>query len=133
MKKFFLDTNFVMDLLIRDEFKPISKQFLTEGVQNNHQLFISYLSVANFAYIIRKQPSENIYKYINTVLNLFHVVHNTEHQIRRAIELQVPDFEDGLQYQAAIDAECDIIITRNSKDFPFAKIPVMSAEEYLRS
>jgi hypothetical protein len=66
-------------------------------------------------------------------LNLFHVVHNTEHQIRRAIELQVPDFEDGLQYQAAIDAECDIIITRNSKDFPFAKIPVMSAEEYLRS
>ncbi len=43
------------------------------------------------------------------------------------------DFEDGLQYYTAIENNQDIIITRDLKDFKEAKIPVMTAEEYLLS
>ena len=53
----------------------------------------------------------------------------------KAIELALAsdfkDFEDGLQYFTAMDNEADVIITRNKKDFANAKIPVMTAEEYL--
>jgi hypothetical protein len=53
----------------------------------------------------------------------------------KAIELSLAsdfnDFEDGLQYFAAMDNESDMIITRNKKDFKNSKIPVMTAGEYL--
>ena len=38
-----------------------------------------------------------------------------------------------LQYQAAKDANCDCIITRNEKDFVFSDIPVMSPASYLKT
>lgn len=41
------------------------------------------------------------------------------------------DFEDGLQYYSALENKIDVIITRNKKDFKNAKIPVLTAKEYL--
>jgi hypothetical protein len=43
------------------------------------------------------------------------------------------DFEDGLQYFSAIENDQDIIITRNLKDFKNSRIPVMTAEQYLKT
>jgi len=43
------------------------------------------------------------------------------------------DFEDSLQYFSAIDSDCEIIITRNGKDFKKSMIPVMTADENLKS
>ena len=43
------------------------------------------------------------------------------------------DFEDGLQYFTAIENNQDIIITRNLKDFKKSKIPVMNAEQVLKT
>ena len=43
------------------------------------------------------------------------------------------DFEDALQYFTALENKQDILITRNLKDFKNAKLPVMTAEEYLTS
>jgi hypothetical protein len=42
------------------------------------------------------------------------------------------DFEDALQYHCALAANCDIIVTRNVKDFKKAEIPVITPDEYLR-
>lgn len=44
---------------------------------------------------------------------------------------RILDIEDGLQYHSAIDAKCSFIVTYDSKDFHFAEIPVMDAEEFL--
>jgi predicted nucleic acid-binding protein len=43
------------------------------------------------------------------------------------------DFEDALQYFSAIENEVDIIITRNLKDFQKAKLPVMTAAQFLKT
>ncbi|HFB61523.1 MAG TPA: PIN domain nuclease, partial [Bacteroidetes bacterium] len=43
------------------------------------------------------------------------------------------DFEDALQYFSALRAECDIIITRNAKDFKKSRIAVMTPDEFLLS
>ena len=42
-----------------------------------------------------------------------------------------PDFEDGLQYYTAIENDIDTIITRNLKDFKAAKIPVLTAKQFI--
>jgi predicted nucleic acid-binding protein len=43
------------------------------------------------------------------------------------------DFEDALQFYNAVESNCDIILTRNAKDFKKATLPVMSPDEFLNS
>lgn len=131
MKKIFLDTNFIIDYFVREDFNGVSEQLLTLG-KNNLKFYISYLTVANFAYIVRKMPKDVVVSMIQRICETFRIVKNTKEQIERNVMLNPVDFEDGLQYQAAMDAGCDCIITRNQNDFAFAEIPVMDAAEFLR-
>lgn len=131
MKKIFLDTNFIIDYFVREDFNGVSEQLLTLG-KNNLKFYISYLTVANFAYIVRKMPKDVVVSMIQRICETFRIVKNTKEQIERNVMLNPVDFEDGLQYQAAMDAGCDCIITRNQKDFGFSEIPVMDAAEFLR-
>jgi predicted nucleic acid-binding protein len=48
------------------------------------------------------------------------------------LELEAKDFEDALQYYCACDNDCDIIVTRNKKDFDFSTIEVLTPEEFLQ-
>ena len=132
MKRLFLDTNFVIDYFVREDFQGDAEKILTIEKLGRTQFFISYLSVANFAYIMRKMPSEDLKLLIKRICKSFIVISNTEAQIQRALELDAKDFEDSLQYQAAFDAGCDCIITRNEKDNVFSEIPVKSPATYLK-
>jgi predicted nucleic acid-binding protein len=40
----------------------------------------------------------------------------------------VLDFEDGLEYYAAVESKCDCIITEDRNDFHFSKIEVLTSE-----
>ncbi|MCH5225423.1 MAG: PIN domain-containing protein [Muribaculaceae bacterium] len=137
MKRLFLDTNFILDYLEREEYKESSQQFLEDLARQNYKCYVSYLSIANFAYIERKKPYEIVRNYIKMVIELFEVVPNNKKQIQDAIEIEGPDFEDILQYQSAVSSKCDFIITRNEKHFAFSNIPVLSPtdfrEKYLNS
>ncbi|MDE6295279.1 MAG: PIN domain-containing protein [Muribaculaceae bacterium] len=133
MKNIFLDTNFIIDYFVREDFNGEAEKLLELGAGQNLKFFISYLSVANFAYIMRKMPQEQLMEIIFRICSLFHVVNNTRDQILRNLKSGFKDFEDGLQYQCAIAAKCDCIITRNKRDFVNLEIPVMSAGEFLDS
>ncbi len=120
-----------IDYFIREDYNDVSEQLLSLG-RNNLKFYISYLTVANFAYIVRKMPRDVVSSMIQRICETFRIVRNTKEQIERNVILCPTDFEDGLQYQAAMDAGCDCIITRNQKDFGFSEIPVMDASEFLR-
>ncbi len=131
MKHIFLDTNFVIDYLVRDEYKHISRQFLSLAKSKGCQFYISFLSVANFAYIARRLDKEILYRYIATIEELFTILSNDSRQISAALNLSASDFEDALQYQTAVSNGCECIITRNGKDFKFSHIPVLSATDFM--
>ena len=131
MRKIFLDTNFIADYLLREEYKILCQEFLAEGRRKKMKFYVSFLSVANFAYIARKLPQELLYGYLKVIGELFNIVDNNKKQLIKAIEIEASDFEDALQYRCAKDAGCDCIITRNQKDFAFSDLPVLSASEYL--
>lgn len=40
---------------------------------------------------------------------------------------------DAVQYTVALTNHCDIIITRNLKDYKHSQLPVMTAEQYLKT
>lgn len=134
MNKIFLDTNFLMDLLAReDENTLIATRVVEKGKRSNLKFYVSFLSVANFAYITRRQPKETLYSNLDFICDLFNIESNDKNQIIRGKYLEGRDFEDALQYETALKAGCDCILTRNEKDFHFAKIPVKSPIDFLKS
>ena len=131
MKNIFLDTNFIIDYFVREDFSEEAEKLLQLGESQNLNFYISYLSVANFAYIMRKLPVSQLNDIILRICKIFQVVDNTRDQILLTLQSGFKDFEDGLQYQCALAANCDCIISRNKKDFVTSSIPIMTASEFL--
>ena len=131
MKKVFLDTNFVIDYFVREDYSGDAETVMKLGDSQNVEFHISYLTIANFAYIMRKLSPDKLRALIGRICNTFTVVSNTKNQIILNLQDSATDFEDGLQYQAAVSGGCDCIITRNKKDFTFAKIPVLTPMDFI--
>ena len=52
--------------------------------------------------------------------------------IELALNSDFRDFEDAIQYYCAIENGINILVTRNLKDFKHARIPVLTAEEFVK-
>ncbi|MDP4700792.1 MAG: PIN domain-containing protein [Saprospiraceae bacterium] len=134
MQNIFVDTNIIIDLLAkRDLFYKDAQALFTLSDKKEIQLCISSLSFANAYYSIVKHHKDiDAKKYLAKFKVLVKVLPLEDKAIELALASDFNDFEDGLQYFIAMDNESDIIITRNKKDFKNAKIPVMTAGEYIR-
>jgi predicted nucleic acid-binding protein len=136
MKKLLLDTNIVIDLLAkRKEFYNEAASLFSLADKNEIELYASSLTIANTNYILlrEKKPEE-----ARSILRKLRIIVKILSLDDKVIGLSLnddnfKDFEDGLQYYSAIENGVDIIITRNKKDFKSAKIPVMTAKEFLKS
>lgn len=132
MKKIFIDTNIVIDLLAkREPFYDDAAQLFSLADRGNIKLYVSSLTFANTNYILTKLKSVKDARVILLKFKILVVVVELNDKIIE-LSLNDNDFEDGLQYYTAIENRSDIIITRNLKDFKNSKIPVMTAGQYLR-
>ena len=53
-------------------------------------------------------------------------------QLDKALTNSVKDYEDMLQYQCALAAGCDVVVTNNKRDFQeFSQLPFLTSEEFL--
>ena len=43
----------------------------------------------------------------------------------------IEDFEDGLEYYAAVQSKCQCIVTEDAKGFYFSELEVLSAEDFM--
>lgn len=134
MKKIFIDTNVIIDLLIKRDGYIASAKILALAKDTNVTLYSSVLTMANIAYILRKSfVGDGLYQQMSKLSKILCVSDLTNKQFEQAISLKARDFEDALQYYCALDNSCDVIITRNKKDFTFSAIPVQTPEEYFDS
>ena len=63
--------------------------------------------------------------------DLFEIAPIGPNAVDRALVLRANDFEDALQYFSAIQSGADCIVTRNSKDFSFSEIEVLTPSDFL--
>ena len=132
MKKIFLDTNIIIDIILEREGVKDAIDILQQGEDGKISLMISFLTVANAAYIIRKgHTKEQVHAIMLDLVSLFSVLSMDENQLCQALQSPV-DLEDTFQYECAKAHGCDLIITRNCKHFPISGIPVMTPSDYLR-
>ena len=132
MKRAFVDTNFIVDLVARPEYSSMAKELLTKGREKRIKFSLCFLSLANYASIDRKQEPEKLHENLRMLCTVFEILPNNKKNIVYSINLNPKDFEDAIQYSAALNGKCDCIITRNKKDFiEFSQIPVLTPSEFL--
>lgn len=134
MSRVLVDTNIVIDLLAkRVKFYQEAADLFSRADEKEIRLAISALTFANTNYVLSKLKSP---KEAREILRKFKVLVEVLSLDNKITELALsdddfPDFEDGLQYYSAIENQIGVIITRNKKDFKNAKIPVLTAKEFL--
>lgn len=130
--KVFLDTNILLDFVEQRNNLGFAKTILELGKKGELDLYASYLTFANMAYILRHRTKDEIYKLLKMARNHVKVLDNTPQQLDKALNQIVNDFEDLLQYYCALSGECDLIITNNKKDFEeFCQLSTFTSEEFL--
>ncbi len=136
MKKLFIDTNIVIDLLSRREpFFEESASLFSMADKKVIELSVSSLTIANTSYTLLRQMNSNKTKAILRKLRLIvKILPLDDKVVGLALNDDTfSDFEDGLQHFSALENNQDIIITRNLKDFKNSKLPSMTAKQFLES
>ncbi|MCR4958407.1 MAG: PIN domain-containing protein [Prevotella sp.] len=132
MMKVFLDTNILIDYVDHRDKRAYAELILSMAEEGVITLFASYLSYANMGYILRKRTQEDRYRLISEARNMATVVPCDARQLDIALHHPVKDFEDMLQYQCALAAGCDVVVTNNKQDFhEFCRLPFLTSEEFL--
>ncbi|MEN8121353.1 MAG: PIN domain-containing protein [Bacteroidota bacterium] len=136
MKKIFIDTNIVIDLLSRrDPFFEEAASLFSLADKKIIELSVSSLTIANTSYTLLRQTNSKEAKSVLRKLRLIVKILPLDDKIVGLAlnDDSFADFEDGLQHFTAIENNQDIIITRNLKDFKNSKLPFMTASQFLES
>ena len=133
--RLFIDTNVMMDFLGErvPHYESIAK-VATLADKGKIKMVVSAFSYPTVYYLLSKfESSENVKEKLRKFRIISEVSDLDEVTIEKGLASDFKDFEDALQYHCALKADCDILLTRNAKDFKESSIPVMSAEEFLQS
>ncbi len=129
----FVDTDIIYDVLAnREPFYSSAAKLLSLADEGRITITVSALSFVNIHYLISKQlTSEKAKQVLRTFRVLIQIAPIDEKIIDLALNSDFKDFEDAIQYYCALESECQVLLTRNLKDFKTAKIPVMTAKDYI--
>lgn len=132
--KVFLDTNVLVSVLNKEyPLFTFSSRVLSLARGDKFTMYTTPLSLAISFYFSSKKSGEQVAK---QKLALIHqhiriaIVDDTA--VESALtNTRIDDFEDGMQYYAAVQSECECIVTENLQDFYFSQVEVLSCEAFL--
>ena len=116
MKKVYLDTNILIDILLDRDLEHISINKITPFLKQS-QVYMSTLSVHITYYILKIKPNTSMHKKSMALINRINLVPLSQEIINQSLNNFSIDFEDTLQYYSALDQNCDYILTRDKRDF----------------
>ena len=133
--KIFLDANVLLDyLLIREQY-TVSKKIIGHIVFNDFEGFITPSVVHITAYWLSKTyGSSKSKEMILTLLNDIHVIDCTHQTTINALNSNMTDVEDALQYYTALQHGLDCFITLDKKLHKSAipPLPVYFPDEFVK-
>ena len=119
MKKYFLDTNIVIDLLLQRQIEESGIFKLIVDI-DQRDIYVSALTVYIVFYVLKLKANTELFVKAKNFFSEIKIVPLTEEIINKALDIKFRDFEDTLQYFSAVK-DCDYILTRNRKDFEYIK------------
>lgn len=132
-KRIYLDTNVLIDFIgERIPFNQDIVQIISAKDKLGLQFVVSTLSFSTAHYVTSKfGKSLEIIEVLKQVKFLFETVDFSNEILEKGLNSTFSDFEDSLHFYTALKNNCDLILTRNPKDFSLSTITIMTPHEYL--
>lgn len=133
MKKIFVDTNILIDLLAdRKPFSKYATELFTLAEQKKTKLFASSHSIATTHYLLKRYVDEkSLREILNNLLDFITIIPVDTDIIKKGLRSKNRDFEDAIQILCASTAKVDFIVTRNIKDFKDSTVEVLPPDELI--
>ena len=131
--KLFIDANVIVSVLNKEyPMFTISSRILSLADDDRYQVFTSPICLAiAFYFAEKKHKIKKVKEKIRILSEHLQVAAATETSVQKALENpKINDFEDGLEYYAAVENKCACIITEDVKDFYFSEIDVVTCQEF---
>jgi predicted nucleic acid-binding protein len=134
VKKLFLDSDVILDALLkRPQFEVEAKNLIKLAYDGRLTAVTSSAVFVNVSYFLDKFDRANHLNLLRQLRDMIAIISVGEKIIDQALNSNFLDFEDAVQYYAAVSSGCEVIITRNAKDYKQSTIPVSTAEQFLRT
>ncbi|MFI5186951.1 MAG: type II toxin-antitoxin system VapC family toxin [Chitinophagales bacterium] len=131
--KVFLDANVLVSVLNKEyPLFTLSSRILSLTDTKEFQICTSPICLAIAFYFAEKKHKTRIAKQkIRILCDHIEIAEATTSSVTKCLnDPTINDFEDGLEYYAAIENKCICIITENKKDFYFSEIEVLNCHEF---
>ncbi|HEY4288625.1 MAG TPA: PIN domain-containing protein [Puia sp.] len=131
--KIFADAN-ILVTVINKEYPhfTIASRILSLAGKSHFHIYTSPVCIAiAFYFAEKKYRSSAAKEKICLLCEHLEIAEVSTAAVRSALsDRAVNDLEDGLQYYAALAANCDCILTENKKDFYFSQLEVLSCLDF---
>ena len=130
--RIFLDANILVSVLNKEyPLYSYSARIVSLTDHKGFEVFTSPICLAIAFYFAEKKNKKTAREKIRLLSENLSVAAISETIVRKATKNSaIHDFEDGLEYYAAIESKCDCIVTEDVKDFYFSAIEVISGEDF---
>jgi len=132
--KIMIDTNVILDYILdRQPFSHNAGKVLESCVRGEHTGCILVSAITDIFYIAEKYMDDLhiLYLLIEDLLENILLVDLSRKDFMEALEKREKDFEDCILAVCAANAGCDLIVTRNPKDFKNAVVTTVTPEQFV--
>ncbi len=114
-----VDANVCLDVLLgRIPFGESSARIWSLVEEGKLQGVVPAHAVTTVHYLVCKERDKATgRRFVADLIRVFRVAAVTETVLKRALDLDFADFEDAVCSAAAEEAGCELVVTRNRKDF----------------
>lgn len=135
MKKVFIDTNVLLDLLLeREAWVQDAALLFSMADRREVELLCCSLSFSTAVCLMQrfKYTRKDIVKKLSIVKSICTITTVNDAVIDRMLQSDFADLEDAIQYYSALAFGADVIVTRNVEDFASARIPVITPQRFIQ-
>jgi len=133
--KILLDTNIVLDLLLkREPFCDDALEIFTLVETKKLEAYLCATTITTIYYLISKQLDKTkADRIITDILELFEIADVNKEVLKESLKNNGKDFEDSVIYTSAKYSQIDTIITRDKKGFIQSETLTLEPKEFLAS
>lgn len=129
--RIFLDANILVSVLNKEY--PVftySARILSLVSNKKFEIVTSPLCLAiAFYFAEKKHRTVKAKEKIRLLCEHIDITSNSKNAVAKSLNNPaVNDFEDGLEYYAALESNCDLIVTEDISDFYFSELEVLNSE-----
>lgn len=131
--KVLFDTDVVMDVLQKRQpyYHYSSRALNAVELGGVIGCFSAHAAGTIFYLVSRLTDEKTARRAIGWVLANMEIAPCDSSILQKAHESEMSDFEDAIATYAGVQAKCELIVTRNTKDFEKSVIPALTPQEFV--